>query len=318
MLNRQPRGSTEFAGSVKIIATPLIQPALNAMLLPMHVHATILALLLALALPLSYAQGQEPPGDEGSERLNEAQTLYERGLKRMKRGYYEDAIVLFDQVSNRYPLSRVAALAELRVADCFFENGDYLAAVDAYTDFQTLHPGHEEVPYASFRVGASYMKLAPLQPALDLTDVTRAVAVLSRFPSRFPESPLVEEANKFSAQGNERLARKEAQVGNFYFRTKEWSASARRYLDALEGWPQVRHRALSTAALRLALCSVWLDDTQTRDLSLAVLQERYPDSRALRTVHKRIERTTKKRERQRDATVDESAVQARDAHAVPE
>jgi outer membrane protein assembly factor BamD len=221
-----------------------------------------------------------PTGDpDRAERLQEAQTLYEKGLRRMRRGYYEDAITIFEKVRSRFPLSRVAVLSELRIADCHYENSDMITAGDAYDRFARLHPAHEEVPYALFRKGAAYLKLAPARPALDQSDTSRGLVILTDYQERFPESPYAEEASNLYAKGRTRLARKEAQIGHFYFRQKAWSAAIGRYTGALRDFPEVRTGWLARAAWNLARCHSNLGQVDSVGSTLTMIADHFPDTR---------------------------------------
>ena len=64
------------------------------------------------------------------------------------------AISYFTFVKNRFPFSRYATLAELRIADAFFAQDKFADAADAYKLFIRFHPNHPEVTdgYAAYRV----------------------------------------------------------------------------------------------------------------------------------------------------------------------
>ncbi len=59
------------------------------------------------------------------------ESLYNKGLGQMKRGYLDEAIISFEKVRNHFPFNQYSVLAELRVADCLFERQGYLEAVVA-------------------------------------------------------------------------------------------------------------------------------------------------------------------------------------------
>ncbi len=74
----------------------------------------------------------------------EAETLY-------LDGDYEKAAETFQQIKDRFPYSRYALLADLRVGDAYLKSKRYEEALLAYDDFIRLHPKNEAVPYAISR-----------------------------------------------------------------------------------------------------------------------------------------------------------------------
>ena len=59
--------------------------------------------------------------------------LYQRGFEYYKKGDYKKAIETFSRVRDEYPLNPVALMAELGIADSYFENEQYVDAEVAYT-----------------------------------------------------------------------------------------------------------------------------------------------------------------------------------------
>ena len=66
-------------------------------------------------------------------------------------------------IKSRFPYSKYAVLAELRLADAEFGAEQYLEAIDSYRLFIKFHPTHEMVAngYASFQIGEAYYKQLP-------------------------------------------------------------------------------------------------------------------------------------------------------------
>src|SRR6266576_3370717 len=92
-----------------------------------------------------------------------AQKNYEKGLKELERQDWVAASKYFGFIKSRFPYSKYAVLAELRLADAEFGAEQYLEAIDSYRLFIKFHPTHEMVAkgYASFKIGESYYKQLP-------------------------------------------------------------------------------------------------------------------------------------------------------------
>jgi len=197
------------------------------------------------------------PAADARPRKETPEKLYEAGVRQMKRGYYDEAIINFDKVRNHFPLNQYSVLAELRVADCLYEKADFISAVDAYQQFVRLHPRHEELDYAHMRIGRSYFKQANRIPAKDQTYTELTLHSLAEFEQRFPDSDYLAEVTDIRTKCLNRMARAEAQVGDYYFwrgvqqrkpdeRGVEFAAASRRYRGVIEdfGACNVTRRAL--------------------------------------------------------------------------
>src|SRR5262245_11860920 len=92
-----------------------------------------------------------------------AKQNYEKGLKELKDENYPEALKYFTFLKQKFPFSKYAVLAELRVADTQFERGHYLEAIDQYKLFGRSHPTHEFVEdgYVGFKICESYYKQIP-------------------------------------------------------------------------------------------------------------------------------------------------------------
>ncbi len=67
---------------------------------------------------------------------------YKKGKKALKSKNFEDAMKYFKFVKARYPFSKYATLAELRIADVMRDAEKFIACIDAYKTFIKEHPTH--------------------------------------------------------------------------------------------------------------------------------------------------------------------------------
>ncbi len=222
-----------------------------------------LALLCLLLVPApAAAQGlgrqgmpRSRPAENVPKRVLQPENpeeLYNRGLRQMKRGYYDEAILSFDRVRNHFPFNQYSVLAELRVADCLYEKASYMEAVDAYRYFARLHPRHPQIDYVVYRTARSEFKLAPMIPQRDQTHARRGLTRLEGFERRFPDSEYLSEVERLRSKTLLRLSRGGVQIGNFYWKQKEWRAAERRYRLASEQFPD--SPLVPRATYRRGLC----------------------------------------------------------------
>lgn len=184
----------------------------------------ILSLLLAsCAGTLSHGKGKT------------AEELYKNAMEDLHDSLYPEALQGFSEIKAKFPYSKYAALADLRSADTHYERGKYVEAIDAYRQFMKLHPTHEEVPYAMFRIGEAYAKQAPedwffMPPAAekDQANTRLAISAYQDVIDRYPKAEYAEKARQRLAECKRVLAEHELYVAKFYWHREKWRAAANR------------------------------------------------------------------------------------------
>jgi outer membrane protein assembly factor BamD len=155
-----------------------------------------------------------------------AQKNYEKGLKALDDKDYIAATKYFGFIKSRFPYSKFAVLAELRIADGMFGAEQYLEAIDAYRLFQKFHPTHEFVVngYTSFRIGEAYYKqlagdfwLFPPSYEKDQSSTEDAANEMKSFLDKYPDSKYRGEAKEVLKKVGKRLADHEWYVAKYYW-----------------------------------------------------------------------------------------------------
>ncbi|MBW2734020.1 MAG: outer membrane protein assembly factor BamD [Deltaproteobacteria bacterium] len=152
---------------------------------------------------------------------------YKKGVAELKDENFLEAKKFFNFVKNKFPFSRYSTLAELRLADTSFKQEQFGRAIDAYKLFVKFHPTHPHVVdgYASFRVVGCYVEQIPsdwflLPPSheKDQGATRQALAELSAFKRRYPQSKHLAEAEKLRRGTIRRLVAHELYVARFYLK----------------------------------------------------------------------------------------------------
>ena len=176
-----------------------------------------------------------------------AQQNYTKGLDQLKRKDWISAAKYFSFIKARFPYSKFAVLAELRLADAEFGAEHYLNAIDAYKLFIKFHPTHEMVTngYANFRIGEAFYKMLPsdwwlLPPSYekDQSATYDAERELRRFARQHPKSPFATRATKMLDKVSKKLAAHEWYVAKFYWERNKPMGTVlrlRRLLDHYSG-----------------------------------------------------------------------------------
>jgi outer membrane protein assembly factor BamD len=164
-----------------------------------------------------------------------AKQNYEKGVRELKDENYPEAMKYFVFLKQKFPFSKFAVLAELRIADTQFERGHFLEAIDQYKLFGRSHPTHEFVEdgYVGFKICESYYKQIPedfflLPPAFekDQSATKDAVREIDAFLEKWPKSKYAEQAKKMRGEAVRSLAAAELYVARFYWKRSKYRATA--------------------------------------------------------------------------------------------
>ncbi len=162
--------------------------------------------------------------------LSEAERL-------MKEEFYEEARTQYQRIKTEFPESPLQVKANLGIADSYYAEESYPAAVTAYEEFVRTYPGRPEIPYAIFRLGMSHANQIPGNFERDSRSTEKALDVFSRLIVDFPNSEYKDEAWKWVNKSQDELAQKAFSIAEFYERRRLYLASAIRYARIPELFP---------------------------------------------------------------------------------
>lgn len=162
--------------------------------------------------------------------------MAKEGLEQLKKKKYIDAIETFQKVRDRYPYSEQAILAQIKVADAYFYNKKYDEALQAYKEFEKLHPTNKGVPYAIFRQGLCYYRQRSTIDR-DQTYTYKALQEFRRLKKKYPKCAYIPKVDKYMQRCRRDLAEHEYYVAVFYFRTKHYKAALDRFQVVTQEYP---------------------------------------------------------------------------------
>ncbi len=168
--------------------------------------------------------------------VKNADTYFKEGEEFYQRGAYEDAIAQWKKVKESYSSPALITLAELKIADAYFDNKSYIEAAAEYENFRKLHPTHEKADHALYRLGLCYYKqISGIDT--DQTPVKNAVTEFEAFIKLYPQSGYAAEVREKLAECKIKQAEYEIYVGRFYFRTDNYQAAIKRLEGELHEFP---------------------------------------------------------------------------------
>ncbi len=224
--------------------------------------------------------GAPPP--EKFEELPSAEVLYEQGQQQLvdeKDGFrfflkpdLSESIETFQNIIDNYPYSEQAVLAQLAIADAYYEGEKYDEAISYYKDFVELHPEHRQVPYAMFQSGMSYYKQSR-DAQRDQTATREAVAQFDRLLARYPHSEHTASAEEKWRELRTRLGESTMNVADYYFDRDEYPSAAERYRELLNEFPGL---GLDAEALyKLGVCYTKMNRGDEAQKIFQVILENY-------------------------------------------
>ena len=240
-----------------------------------------LATIGGLALGMGIGCSSTTPSFED---VPPADVLYEEGLKTLEgRRYflvfrtvdYQAAIDSFQAIIDNYPYSEYAVLAELKIADAYFEDRKYEEALSYYRDFADLHPQHEKLPYTLYQSALSYYRQTR-SANRDQKPTREALTYLERLMLKYPHSEQAQRAEELWRELRLRLASNEMRVADFYMDREEYESAAARYQQVLDDYPGL---GLDAEALyQLGLCYLHTDEGAKARRAFQAIVEHYADS----------------------------------------
>lgn len=182
---------------------------------------------------------------EGSFKLAEKYEKDER---------YEEALAQYGDTRTKFPYSKLATEASLRIADIHFKRENFSEAEVVYLNFKDLHPRHSQIDRVTFRLGESVYKQLPDTIDRDLSVATKAIAYFDEIVNTYPTSSYVPESIKLKTKIVKMLADKELYIADFYFKRKKFDSALGRYESLLSMYPGV---GLNAKALYGAIISAY-------------------------------------------------------------
>lgn len=256
---------------------------------------TALALLLSAPLSVGACTAFETNLQDTQVSYQEtARQNFEEGEKAFEGKRYPEAIKFFEHVKNKFPYSKYASLADLRIADAHFAREKWLEAADAYRMFVRFHPRHEKAGFATFRVAHAYYNAMskdvfffPPTREMDQTSTRDAISAFDEYLARFPKGEHVEEARELRTKARTRLAEHDVYAAEFYAKRNKWQGAAWRYLRVAD---EYKETDLAAEAL-LKAAEIHAERLDQQDEAKALYQrlvKDYPDTREAAEAKARI------------------------------
>ena len=199
-------------------------------------------LVLAAALFFVSCGGKKAIYEGTAEQLHDevVRELDKKGRFIFGGTNYDKVFEILKEIQIRYTYTPYAALAELRTGDVYFRKREYSQAAAEYENFISNHPGHENLDYATYRLGLSYYEMRSGKDR----NYSKPLQAMNWFVSlreSYPDSPYAEETREKIKECRKILAEREIYIGKFYHKKKNYEAAVERFENVLENYPETKY-----------------------------------------------------------------------------
>jgi len=156
------------------------------------------------------------------------EALYEEANRNFNEKRYVRAIDNYSKILTDHPFSPLITEVELKVADAYYRNQQFPEAINAFKEFQSMHPTHEKIPFVVLRLGQAHFDQFTTADR-DQKNTEIAKGYFETVINNYPKSPQAAEASQKLTKCLEYLAEHEFNVAEFYYQQEKFPAARDRF-----------------------------------------------------------------------------------------
>ncbi|MDR3567559.1 MAG: outer membrane protein assembly factor BamD [Syntrophobacteraceae bacterium] len=161
-----------------------------------------------------------------------AEQLLAMGMANLKEQNFDKAAEDFKKLKEKYPYSKYATLAGLKLGDAYFGDQKYAEAALSYKEFARLHPSNENAPYVLYQAGMSHF-LQFSAADRDPTETATSIKIFNTVIDNYPGTEYAAKAAKQLVECKKRLTCHLFGVAKQYYLSENYAAAKAR-LDTIK------------------------------------------------------------------------------------
>ncbi|MDY6407408.1 MAG: outer membrane protein assembly factor BamD, partial [Pseudomonadota bacterium] len=177
--------------------------------------------------------------------------LYLGGYHAFQKTDYEKAAEYFDEIEKQHPYSEWSERAQIMAAYSYYQKNMYDDAILTLERFIQLHPGNRNTAYAYYLKGLCYFEQMS-DAAREQSMTQKAQETFNDLIARYPDSVYARDAQTKMGEMTDHLAAQEMTVGRYYLKRTDLVASANRFKNVIEVYPDSDQ--VPEAYYRLTVC----------------------------------------------------------------
>ena len=206
--------------------------------MPNRKIAAILLLFLLLAASACRHKRRAARIAEEYE-VTSVQELYQKGQGYLEKERPITARKYFDQITLREDAGEYRELAEIAMAETFYQEhtlDSFAEAISRFKAFVTFNPTHEKAPHCWMRIADAYLEEMST-PDRDTSTAKSARSTLKSLIENYPESAESKVAAAKLVEVENFLAAHEIKVGDYYMKGNHYAGAIERYLTVTREYP---------------------------------------------------------------------------------
>jgi len=165
--------------------------------------------------------------------------LYTKAESDIKRGRYTTGRLALETLINTYPDSEYLAKAKLAIANSYYKEGGTAGMKQSIVeckDFITFFPFLDESADCQLQIAMAHYRQME-KPDRDHAEAVQAEAEFQTFLEKYPNSPLLPQAEQHLRDVQEVLAEGNFRVASFYYLRAAYRAAGARLIELTNRYP---------------------------------------------------------------------------------
>jgi outer membrane protein assembly factor BamD len=156
------------------------------------------------------------------------------------KGKFEHSQKRYQTILDEFPDTPFRVNALLGSADAYYMLGEYFLSAPLYEQYQDLYPLHENIVHARLYEAMSYYRDV-MKMERDQTNTTKALEAFSYFVIKYPDHPAAPFAKDQIVALDDKLAQKQIQALEFYYRIDSFVSCIARADLFVEMYPETKY-----------------------------------------------------------------------------
>lgn len=236
------------------------------LILPVLLMAAWVAGCSSVSMPWSGSTKADPT----------AEALYDEGTRYFAEKRYLRAIDVLTKLKADYPFSPQLTEIDLKIADAYYLSQQYPEAINAFKEFQSMHPTNENIPFVIYRLGQAHLdQFTSIERDQKNTEIAKGY--FENVITNYPKSAYAGPAREQLAKATGYLAEHDFNIASFYLKQEKYPAARERFEEIVR-----KYRGTPVAARSL----FFLGESYRREknnvkamLAYEALLQYYPESK---------------------------------------
>jgi outer membrane protein assembly factor BamD len=234
-----------------------------------------LGIIISLFLILFNCTNNEKKGFDSSQSAK-PEDLYQDGMNKLDNQNYNDAIIIFEDINFKYPLSNEAVQSQIMIGFIEYIKLNYDEAIFKFNKIINRYPSHKNLDYVYYMRALCYFEQIENE-YLDGEYNVKALDNFNQVINRFPNSTYAKDSTQKIILVKENIAAKHMDIAIFYLNQKKYLAAMKRYKNVIEDYSQSKFTP--EALHRLTEIYYNLGMVEDAKKTAAVIAFNYPDSK---------------------------------------